>query len=109
MTEQRMQFQFRLPGEMETGVYSNLVSVWHTPIDFTLDFGVVGQVSVDPETGRPIAPTPIVARVKLPASQIFNLAKAIADNVRRYEEKYGPITPPPPDGPLYPPSGDEEE
>jgi hypothetical protein len=90
-----------IPPDDVTGCYSNIVAVWHTPYDFTLDFGVLGQpVERDDEL---VVDTPVVARVKLPVSVIFSLAKAIAENVDNYEKAFGAITPSAPDGPLFPP------
>ena len=34
---------------------------------------------------------PVVARIKVPTQVIFQLARAIADNVDRYEQQYGSI------------------
>jgi hypothetical protein len=41
--------------------------------------------------GELVVPTPVVARVKVPTSVIFEIARAIAENVDRYEASYGPI------------------
>ena len=51
-------------------------------------------------------PANVVARLKIPSTVIFQVAKAIADNVRKFEESYGPITPAPPDGSTVPPFPD---
>lgn len=87
--EQQLQFTFE-PGDHETGVYANIVSVWHTPWDFTLDFALAGNITRN-EGDTTTVRAPIVARVKLPTSVIFQLARAIADNVDIYERQYGPI------------------
>jgi hypothetical protein len=43
------------------------------------------------QNGELVVPTPVVARVKVPTSVIFEIARAIAENVDRYEASYGPI------------------
>ena len=76
------------------GVFADFVGVWHNLYGFTIDFGVIGM----PETkadGRTVLPTPVVARIKVPPGLIFQIARAIAENVDRYERAYGPITPRP--------------
>jgi hypothetical protein len=85
--------------ESANGVFADFVGVWHNQYGFTLDFGVMGLTETS-EDGRPVVPTQIVARVKVPPGLIFQIAQAIADNVDKYEHTYGPITPsatPPPD------------
>ena len=37
----RPSFALQVPDALEGGVYSNLVTVWHTPYEFTLDFAVM--------------------------------------------------------------------
>ena len=37
----RPSFALQVPDALEGGVYSNLVAVWHTPYEFTLDFAVM--------------------------------------------------------------------
>jgi hypothetical protein len=32
--------QFEVPDDLVAGAYSNVMGVWHTPYEFTLDFGV---------------------------------------------------------------------
>ncbi len=35
---QTPQFAFEVPDQIAAGVYSNVVAVWHSPYEFTLDF-----------------------------------------------------------------------
>jgi hypothetical protein len=86
---------FQVPEELRAGAYANLLAVWHTAHEFTLDFAVSG-LPREVEQGRQI-PAPVVARVKVPPSVIFSIARAIADNVDRYEKQFGAITARPPD------------
>jgi hypothetical protein len=85
-TPQQAQVRMEIPDDMKAGVYAN----WHGPYEFTLDFGVAGMPEHD-QNGELVVPTPVVARVKVPTSVIFEIARAIAENVDRYEASYGPI------------------
>ena len=73
------------------GVYANLVNVWHTSLEFTLEFAV----------SLPSGPDPIdaisVARLKVHPQVAWELAQTISEHVARYEEAHGPFTPLPPD------------
>lgn len=94
-----------VPADLETGVYSNFLVVWHSAHDFTLDFAVVGRTSE--QDGQLVVKAPVVSRVKVPVSVIFSIAQAIAQNVDQYERVYGPITSRANQGPLYPPPSPE--
>ena len=57
----RPSFALQVPDALEGGVYSNLVAVWHTPYEFTLDFAVMLPTQmVTPPMGatRPRDPRP---------------------------------------------------
>ena len=97
-TPQQAQVRMEISDEKKAGVYANVAAIWHGPYEFTLDFGVAGMPDTA-ESGELFVPTPVVARVKVPTSVIFEIARAIAENVDRYEKAYGPI----PQGPQQPP------
>ena len=99
---QRIAMQLSVDADMANGVYANVAGVWHTPHDFTLDFALMGMVSTGLD-GIPLASCPVVARVKVSPSVIFQIAKAIAENVDEYEQVYGAITPINDDRPVFPP------
>jgi hypothetical protein len=90
---QRTPIRLHVPETIGQGVYANVVAIWHTAHDFTLDFAVAGL----PQTGEEgsVVPAEVVARVKVPTSVIFQIAQAIATNVDNYERSYGPLTPRP--------------
>jgi len=106
---QPVQIALELPDHLVAGVYANVVGVWHTPTEFTLDFAVTQPPAVAADAdGQPVqvVPARVVARVKLPPAQVFRLASALAENERIYEENIGKIvTPgrPENDPPTYPP------
>ena len=99
---QRIGLQLSVDPEIANGVYANVAAVWHTAHDFTLDFALMGMVVAGP-VGAPVANCPVVARVKVSPSVIFQIAKAIAENVDEYEKRYGSITPLDSDRASFPP------
>lgn len=85
---------------MEGGTYANLVGVWHTPYDFTLDFAATMQ----PEQvgDAVVVPARVTSRVKVPVTVIFDLIRALNENMTKYEQQYGAIVRPG-QPPLIPP------
>lgn len=82
-----------VPDDMTGGVYSNVVAVWHTPYEFTLDFAVMLPAQQVPAAeGAPQAtPCRVVSRVKIPPDVVFQLMRALSVNERLYEQRIGPI------------------
>lgn len=71
-----------------------------SPWDFTIDFLAMNPARLEDEVL--IADAPLVARVRVPTTMIFQLAKAIATAVDQYEKQFGPI---PSGGPIPPQEG----
>jgi hypothetical protein len=93
-TPQQPEFRFQVPDDLASGVYANIVGVWHTPFEFTLDFAVMQppEEAVDSDgTARVVIPSRVVARVKLPPAQVFDLMQALSTNERIYEDRLGQI------------------
>lgn len=105
------EFAVQVPDDLAGGVYSNIVAVWHTPYEFTLDFAVLqpAQIVTDEDGNKkPVIPARVVSRVKIPPAAVFELMQALSKNERMYEERIGPITKPGATGqepPLFPPEG----
>jgi hypothetical protein len=89
--------QIQIPDELQGGVYANLAGVWHTAYEFTLDFAVM-QPTVAAEDGSQLVPARLVARVKFPPTQIFQLLQAINSSMTSYENAFGSISEPGSDG-----------
>ena len=89
-------FAFQVPDEVTGGVYSNVVGVWHTPYEFTLDFAVMlpAQQVAGAEGSTSMTPCRVVSRVKIPPAVVFELMRALSLNEKLYEERIGPITRP---------------
>jgi hypothetical protein len=106
----RPEFNIQVPDDLTSGVYSNIVAVWHTPYEFTLDFATMQPTQIVKDADgnqRPIVPARVVARVKIPPAAVFELMQALSRNERLYEERLGPIQRPGSSGqepPLFPPN-----
>ena len=75
-----------VPYELVPGVYANLLDVWQTPYEFTLDFGVLEP----PEE----SPFRVVTRVRVPVTLIFEMLTRINRSMTVYERRYGSIVEP---------------
>lgn len=87
---------FQVPDELTGGVYSNVVGVWHTAYEFTLDFAVMlpAQQVAGSEANTSVRPCRVVTRVKIPPAVVFELMRALSVNEKVYEERIGPISRP---------------
>jgi hypothetical protein len=91
--------KFSIAPEVETGVYANFVSLWHQPDCFILDFSVFtapAQLS-ETEDGQRFADLParVVARVRIPPQQVFELMKALSAQLSAWERETGQQRPDP--------------
>lgn len=92
---QPAQFAFHLPAELQAGSYANMVSVWHTGHEFTLDFAVTLPPSPN-EQGAMVVPCEVVARLKVAPSLVFDVLRTLNENMTNYEAKFGEIKRPEP-------------
>jgi len=76
------QLNIELPEEVAEGVYSNLALINHSPSEFVLDF-----IRMMPNVPQ----AKVKARVVLTPQHAKRLLNALADNVRKFEENFGPI------------------
>ena len=84
--EQEIKLEIQLDEETAQGVYANLAVVNHSDAEFTLDF-----IFVQPQASR----AKVRSRVITSPRHIKRLLLALEDNVRKYEQKFGPIDPGP--------------
>lgn len=92
-------FEVEMTPEVEVGVHADFVNLWHTPDTIVLDFAALRQLpylQVE-EQGREvaIAPTRIVARLRLPPRQVWELMRALEKELTAWEEETGQKMPPP--------------
>ncbi|MCW3493510.1 DUF3467 domain-containing protein [Microbacterium sp. SSM24] len=96
------QFEIDLPPEHIGGAYADFANVWHTPTVFVMDFLTLAQPpreQVDAETGerQTIVPARVVSRIRIPPEQVFELAKALTQQLEFWEQETGRRNP---QGPL---------
>ncbi len=92
--EPESHLEVSISAEVEAGNYANFVSVWHTQDGFVLDFAVITrppQLADDPASGQRIlsVPTRIVSRIRLPPGQVFELMKALEQQLTAFEKETG--------------------
>jgi hypothetical protein len=78
------EFKLRMPEAVSGGVYANSMVVQHTAQEFVLDFALLtaGQGQV-------------VSRVITSPGHMKQIARAIDENLQKYEQMFGPIPAPP--------------
>jgi hypothetical protein len=83
MAEEKQQkgIQVKFPDSLKGGVYSNYMIVSHSKEEFVLDF-----MMVMPPTGS------VTARVVISPGHMKRMISALAQNVAKYEEKFGTLT-----------------
>ena len=85
MTIGQPAFAIRVPDSHLAGVYANVLSVWHTVFEFTLDFAVTLPAMEVP------VPATLVARVKVPPTVVFDMIRQINGSLNQFEARFGPI------------------
>jgi hypothetical protein len=95
---QQPNLDLSLPPERRAGVFADAAMVWHNQHSFTLDFLSQWAPGLSESGGAQVE---VVARVRVPTGVIFQLARAIAENLDNYERQFGPIQ----GGPQPPPPG----
>lgn len=83
--KQPNQLNIELPEEIAEGVYANLALINHSPSEFVLDF-----IRMMPNVPQ----AKVKSRVILTPQHAKRLLNALADNVRKFEENFGPIKDP---------------
>lgn len=92
-------FDVEMTAEVEVGLHSDFVSLWHTSDSIVLDFASLRRppyIEVDTDGTRvAVAPTRVVARLRLPPSQVWELMRALEKELTAYENETGRKMPPP--------------
>ncbi len=90
MTEEA-QHQISMPEGLLPGVYADFVTVWHGKNAFVLDFAAMSAPPQLAQTddGRevPIINSQIVARVRIPPEQVFEIMKALEQQLTAWESQ----------------------
>ncbi len=79
---QPVQIQIEIDDATSQGIYSNLTLMAHNETEFILDF-----VFIQPQTPK----AKVRARILSNPVHAKRLLSALQENIRRYEEKFGPI------------------
>ena len=87
-------FEIDLPTEVVPGHYADFANVWHTPTVFVMDFVTLAQPpreETDPETNErhTVVPARVVSRIRIPPEQVFELAKALTQQLEFWEQETG--------------------
>ena len=80
MADNKNQMRVKITDEILKGVYANQMVVTHTKEEFILDF-----VNVFPPEGI------VNARIIISPGHFKRVIRALAENVRKYEEHFGEI------------------
>ncbi|MDR2620787.1 MAG: DUF3467 domain-containing protein [Propionibacteriaceae bacterium] len=86
MAEQRL--QIGMPVDQAAGVYADFVRAWHTNDAFVLDFAALHEPAQATEEGVVIK-AGVVSRVRIPPSQVFELMKALEQQLSAWEKETG--------------------
>ena len=92
--QRQVELRFEVPPEEAVARYANFLGVWHTPHEFTLDFAVTQRPQpADPDDAASpsVVACHVVARVKIPVSVVFDVLRALNENMTRYEAAFGEI------------------
>ncbi|MDR2895148.1 MAG: DUF3467 domain-containing protein [Propionibacteriaceae bacterium] len=80
--------QLALPQDQLAGVFSDFVRAWHTRDSFILDFSAYTEPPVRDEAHEDvIQQSTVVSRVRIPPSQVFELMKALEQQLSLWESE----------------------
>ena len=87
------QFEIEVPPEAVAGSYADFANVWHTSDVFVMDFVSLArppQAATDAEGNAvTVVPGRVVQRVRIPPQQVFELAKALTQQLEFWEQETG--------------------
>ncbi|MBR4838136.1 MAG: DUF3467 domain-containing protein [Bacteroidales bacterium] len=82
MENNKKQLSIDLPESVADGVYSNLAIISHSPTEFVIDFAQIAPAMQKAKVRSRVIITPQNAK---------RLYRALADNLNKYEQNFGPI------------------
>jgi len=86
MPEQRI--QINRPPELAGGVFADFIRAWHTADAFVLDFSSFSEPPRK-EDGQVVLDATVVSRVRIPPPQVFELMKALEQQLSAWEKESG--------------------
>lgn len=91
---QAAHIQINVPPALEVGTYANFLGVWHTGHEFTLDFAVL-QANLaskpDDSSDAVTVPAQVVQRIRVAPTLVFEIIRALNQNMTKYEQIHGEI------------------
>lgn len=91
--ESPRQFEIDMPPKAVAGSYADFANVWHTSDVFVMDFVSLVRPpheGVDAEGNTvTVVPGQVVQRVRIPPEQVFELAKALTQQLEFWERETG--------------------
>jgi len=90
-----VRLQIELPPEVEGGTFADFASIWHTSDTFVIDFIASKQppqtqkVGKTGETAR-VQPAKVVSRIRIPPAQVFEIARALTQQLDAWEKERKP-------------------
>ncbi|MDR0847931.1 MAG: DUF3467 domain-containing protein [Propionibacteriaceae bacterium] len=83
--------QLNLPQDKAPGVFADFVRAWHTRDAFVLDFSSYTDPPVRDEVAEDIVQqSAVVSRVRIPPAQVFELMKALEQQLSAWESENNP-------------------
>ncbi len=80
--QEENKLNIELPEDVAEGIYSNLAIISHSHAEFIIDF-----IKILPGVPK----GKVKSRIILTPEHAKRLAKALEDNIKKYEETFGPI------------------
>jgi len=78
--------QLSLPTDKAAGVFADFVRAWHTKDCFILDFSAYSEPAMRDESADDIIQqSTVVSRVRIPPAQVFELMKALEQQLTLWE------------------------
>ncbi len=87
MSDSWIEYDVTVPPEHDAGSYANLLMVWHTEHEFTLDFCAPYSEPADPAP-RAIL---VVSRLRVPVTMMFEMIRVMNERMTEYESRWGEI------------------
>lgn len=84
MEPNKNEIKIELTPEVAKGIYSNLAVITHGPNEFFVDF-----ITMAPNMPQ----AKVQSRIIMSPENAKNLLGALMDNVKKYEQTFGPIVP----------------
>ncbi len=82
MEDNKKQLNIDIPESVADGVYSNLAIISHSPTEFVVDFAQIAP---------PVQKAKVRSRVIMTPQNAKRLYRALAENLQKYEQNFGPI------------------